>query len=163
MRIDAMTAADWPAVRTIYEEGIATGDATFETRAPAWAAWDSAHLDDHRFVARADDGTVLGWTAVSPYSRRAVYAGVVEESVYVAAGARGQGVGRALLEALIASTEAAGIWTLQAGIQAENAASLALHERMGFRRVGMRERLGRDASGRWRDVWLLERRSPTVG
>jgi phosphinothricin acetyltransferase len=157
-----MTAADWPAVRAIYEAGIATGDATFETAAPAWDVWDAAHLPGHRFVARDEADGVLGWTAISPYSRRAVYAGVVEVSVYVAAAARGRGVGTALLEALIASTEAAGIWTIQAGIQAENVASLALHERMGFRRVGVRERIGRDATGRWRDVWLLERRSATI-
>jgi phosphinothricin acetyltransferase len=158
-----MTPADWPAVRAIYEAGIATGDATFETQAPAWDAWDDAHLPAHRLVARDTTGALLGWVAVSPYSRRAVYAGVVEESVYVAAAARGQGIGRALLEALIASTEAAGIWTLQAGIQAENTASLALHERVGFRRVGVRERIGRDVTGRWRDVWLLERRSAVAG
>lgn len=158
-----MTPADWPAVGAIYQEGIETGDATFETAVPGWDAWDAAHLPDHRWVARDGEGSILGWVAVTPYSRRAVYAGVVEESVYVAASAQGRGVGRALLEALIGSTEAAGIWTLQAGIQAENAASLALHERVGFRRVGRRERIGRDATGRWRDVWLLERRSPSVG
>jgi phosphinothricin acetyltransferase len=163
VRIEPMTPADWPAVRAIYQEGIETGDATFETAVPGWDAWDAGHLAEHRWVARDDQGAVLGWVAVAPYSRRAVYRGVVEESVYVAASARGRGVGRALLEALIASTEAAGIWTLQAGIQAENAASLALHERVGFRRVGSRERIGRDATGRWRDVWLLERRSPSVG
>jgi phosphinothricin acetyltransferase len=150
-------------VRAIYQEGIETGDATFETAVPGWDAWDAAHLAEHRWVARDDPGAVLGWVAVAPDTPRAVDRGVGEESVYVAASARGRGVGRALLEALIASTEAAGIWTLQAGIQAENAASLALHERVGFRRVGSRERIGRDATGRWRDVWLLERRSPSVG
>lgn len=131
MRVEPMTAADWRAVRAIYEEGIATGDATFKTAAPSCNAWDSAHLPDHRWVARDDDGRILGWIAVSAYSRRAAYAGVVEESVYVAEDARGRGVGRALLGELITSTEAAGIWTLQARIQAENAASLAVHERAG--------------------------------
>ena len=163
VRIEPMTAADWPAVRAIYEAGIATGDATFETGAPDWDAWDAAHLSDHRFVARDADGTVVGWVACTPYSRRAVYAGVAEESVYVAEAARGRGVGRRLLDALVASTEAAGIWTLQAGIMSENAASLALHERAGFRVAGVRDRIGRDATGRWRDVVLMERRSPRIG
>jgi len=158
-----MTPDDWPAVRRIYLEGIATGVATFETRAPAWAAWDRDHRADCRLVARDPDGRVVGWTAVSPVSGRCVYEGVVEESVYVAREARGRGVGRALLEALIGETERAGIWTVQAGIQAENEASIRLHEAVGFRRVGVRERLGRDAAGRWRDVVLMERRSTSVG
>lgn len=158
-----MLPADWPDVRRIYLEGIATGVATFETDAPDWAAWDADHRPDCRLVARTPDGRVVGWTAVSQVSGRCVYEGVVEESVYVAAEARGQGVGRALLEALMAATEAAGLWTVQAGIQAENTASLALHEAVGFRRVGVRERIGRDASGAWRDVVLVERRSDRVG
>ena len=157
-----MTPADWAVVREIYEAGIATGDATLETSAPTWEAWDDAHLPDLRFVARDDSGAVLGWTAVSQVSGRCVYEGVVEESVYVATDARGSGVGRALLDALIPASEAAGIWTIQAGVIADNEASLALHEAAGFRRVGVRERLGRDASGRWRDVVLLERRSPNL-
>jgi L-amino acid N-acyltransferase YncA len=162
-RIDAMTPEDWPAVRAIYEQGIATGVATFETAVPSWEAWDAGHRPEHRLVARDADGRVLGWVAVSSYSRRQVYAGVVEESVYVAAEARGRGVGRALLERLIADSERAGIWTLQAGIQAGNLASLALHEQVGFRRVGVRERIGRDHEGRWCDVVLMERRSDAIG
>lgn len=163
VRIEPMQPADWPDVRRIYLEGIATGVATFETDAPDWTAWDRDHRPDCRLVARTSEGRVVGWTAVSQVSGRCVYEGVVEESIYVAAEARGQGVGRALLEALIAATEAAGIWTVQAGIQAENTASLALHESVGFRRVGVRERIGRDGGGAWRDVVLVERRSDRVG
>ncbi len=163
VRIEAMTADDWPAVRDIYEQGIATGFATFETQAPAWEAWDAGHRPEPRLVARDASGRVLGWVAVSSYSTRRVYAGVVEESVYVAETARGRGVGRALLERLLAATDAGGIWTVQAGIQAENEASLVLHERAGFRRVGVRERIGQDRDGVWRDVVLMERRSDRVG
>ena len=163
VRIEAMTADDWPAVRAIYEQGIATGFATFETHAPAWEAWDAGHRPEPRLVARDASGRVLGWVAVSSYSTRRVYAGVVEESVYVAETARGLGVGRALLERLLAATDAGGIWTVQAGIQAENVASLVLHERAGFRRVGVRERIGQDRDGVWRDVVLMERRSDRVG
>jgi L-amino acid N-acyltransferase YncA len=155
-----LTAADWPAVRAIYEEGIATGDATFETAAPSWAAWDRAHLAGHRLVA-AVGGRVVGWAALAPVSERCAYAGVAEASVYVAAQATGRGVGRALLEGLVGGADAAGIWTVQAGIFPENTASLALHRRCGFRTVGVRERLGK-LDGRWRDVVLLERRSPVV-
>jgi len=162
IRIEPMTPEDWPAVRTIYEQGIATGVATFETDVPSWEAWDAGHRTEHRLVARDGDGRVLGWVAVSSYSRRRVYAGVVEESVYVAAEARGRGVGRELLGRLLADTEAAGIWTVQAGIQSGNASSLALHERVGFRRVGVRERIGRDRDGTWCDVVLMERRSDAV-
>lgn len=158
-----MTPQDWPVIRAIYLEGIATGVATFEAQAPEWADWDRDHRADCRLVARDSDGGVAGWTAVSPVSGRCVYEGVVEESVYVAREARGRGVGRALLEALIEETERAGIWTVQAGIQAENEASIRLHEAVGFRRVGVRERLGRDAAGRWRDVVIMERRSAAVG
>jgi len=156
-----MNAGDWPAVRTIYEEGIASGDATFETGVPSWEEWDRSHLREHRFVARRG-GEVIGWVAASPVSSRCVYSGVVEHSVYVAQQARGQGVGRVLLQALIESTEAAGIWTIESGVFPENAASLALHEACGFRRVGIRERLGIH-HGRWRDVVLLERRSGRAG
>ena len=148
-------------VLAIYQLGIDEGDATFETSAPSWEAFDRSHLPDHRFVALDADGKVLGWVATVPVSERCVYAGVVEHSVYVHPAARGRGVGRVLLEALVASAEAAGIWTIQSGVFPENAASLALHERAGFRRVGTRERLGR-RHGQWRDVLLLERRSPTV-
>src|SRR5687768_6744424 len=145
-----MDARRWPEVRRIFAEGIATGDATFETAPPEWEAWDRAHRPDGRFVALEGD-SVLGWAALSPVSGRCVYAGVAEVSVYVAAAARGRGVGRALLDALVAASEAAGTWTLQAGIFPENVASLQLHERCGFRVVGRRERLGQH-HGRWRDV-----------
>jgi L-amino acid N-acyltransferase YncA len=158
--IEPMTAAHWPAVRAIFEQGIATGDATFETSAPGWEAWDAGHLHGHRLVATLD-GLVAGWAALSPVSERRAYAGVAEASVYVATSAAGRGVGRALLDRLVAGAEAAGIWTVQAGIFPENAASLALHRRCGFRTVGVRERLGK-LDGRWRDVVLLERRSPLV-
>jgi L-amino acid N-acyltransferase YncA len=148
-------------VLAIYQVGIDEGDATFEATAPSWNAFDASRLPDHRFVAVDDEGRVLGWVAAVPVSGRCVYAGVVEHSVYVHPSARGRGVGAALLAALVASTEAAGIWTIQSGIFPENAASLALHERAGFRRVGIRERLGRH-HGRWRDVVLVERRSPVL-
>lgn len=160
-RVRAMTAADWPRVREIHAEGIATGDATFQTAPPAWGEWDAAHLPEPRLVAEWN-GAIAGWAALSPVSKRAVYAGVAEVSVYVAAAARGSGVGRALLEDLVRASEAAGIWTLQAGIFPENAASVALHERCGFRAVGRRDRIGA-MHGRWRDVLLMERRSRTVG
>jgi L-amino acid N-acyltransferase YncA len=156
-----MRADDWPAVERIYAAGIATGDATFETEPPAWEAFDAGRLAAHRLVAERD-GKVVGWAAVSGVSERCIYAGVVEHSVYVDPAHAGQGVGTALLQALIASTEAAGIWTIQTGIFPENTASLALHERSGFRVVGRRERLGRHF-GRWRDVVLLERRSAAIG
>lgn len=167
VHVRPMTPADWPAVRAIYAEGIATGDATFETSPPAWAAWDAGHTPEHRFVAvdapdAADaGGAVLGWVACSPVSDRCVYAGVLELSVYVAAAARGRGVGSALLAALVTSTEAAGVWTLQTGIFPENTASLALHAKHGFRVVGTRERIGR-MNGTWRDTVLLERRSAAI-
>jgi L-amino acid N-acyltransferase YncA len=156
IEVGRMSDADWPAVRAIYEQGIAAGDATFETAVPDWQSWDAAHVADHRLVARQGD-EVLGWAAVVPVSERCVYGGVVEHSVYVAASARGRGIGRRLLDALIASCENAGIWTIQSGVFPENVASLRLHERCGFRRVGVRERIGQH-HGRWRDVVLLERR-----
>lgn len=162
--VDPMSQADWPDVHRIYAEGIATGNATLEREAPDRDHFDRSHRQDCRFVARAaEGGAVLGWVALSAVSARRVYRGVAWESVYVAADARGQGVGRALMEALIAASEAAGFWTLQAGVLAENAASLALHERVGFRQVGVQRRLGQDRVGRWRDVVILERRSATVG
>jgi phosphinothricin acetyltransferase len=162
--IEPMTAGDWPAVRRIYAEGIATGDATLEREAPDWNAFDAAHVPDCRFVARNDaDGPIVGWTALGRYSTRTVYSGVAWESVYVADNARGRGVGRALLETLIPASEAAGFWTLQAGVLSDNAASLALHEAVGFGRIGVQHGVGQDAAGRWRDVVLLERRSETVG
>jgi len=150
----------WPAVARIYAEGIATGDATFETEVPEWQSWDAGHLRQHRFVALRH-GEVVGWVAASAVSDRCVYAGVVEHSVYVAENARDQGIGRTLLESLIASTEAAGIWTIQSGIFPENVASLRLHERVGFELVGRRKRIGK-RHGVWRDVLMVERRSPVV-
>jgi L-amino acid N-acyltransferase YncA len=161
VRIAAMTADHAAAVLAIYQAGIDEGCATFETAAPAWEAFDAAKMPGHRHVALDRDGTVLGWTAVVTVSDRCVYRGVVEHSVYVHPEARGRGIGTALLRALIASTEAAGIWTVQSGVFPENTASLALHERCGFRTVGTREKVGRH-HGVWRDVVLIERRSPTV-
>lgn len=158
--IAPMTAADWPAVRAIYLEGIATGNATFETAAPDWAEWDAKHLSHCRLVAR-ESGVILGWAALSPVSSRCVYGGVAEVSVYVAGSARGRGVGRQLLGALIPESEQHGIWTLQAGIFPENLASVELHLRAGFRMVGRRERIGR-LHGTWRDTVLLERRSQRI-
>lgn len=157
-----MLPAHWPGVRAVYEEGLATGDATFETEAPEWERWDAAHLRACRLVALDEGGRVAGWAALSAVSARRVYAGVAEVSVYVGAAYRGRGLGRALLSALVRESEAAGIWTLQAGIFPENAASVALHESCGFRLVGRRERVGK-LGGRWRDTVLLERRSRIVG
>jgi D-serine deaminase-like pyridoxal phosphate-dependent protein/L-amino acid N-acyltransferase YncA len=162
LAIEAMTLDDWPAVRDIYAEGLATGDATFETETPDWEAWDAAHLPSCRRVARLDD-RVVGWVAIAPYSSRRAYAGVAWQSIYVTAPARGLGIGRTLLRAAVDASEATGIWMLLAGIMAENAASLAVHERVGFRRIGVQRQVGRDATGRWRDVVLLERRSEVVG
>ncbi|SRR5581483_4953741 len=156
VEVDELEPDDWPAVVRIYREGIESGDATFETEPPSWEDWDRTHLAGVRLVARRD-GEIVGFAALSPTSARSVYAGVAEVSVYVAAHERGKGVGRQLLDALVTRSEPAGIWTLQAGIFPENAASVRLHERAGFRIVGRRERLGRLA-GRWRDVLLLERR-----
>jgi phosphinothricin acetyltransferase len=156
-----MKDEDWEAVRAIYQEGLATGNATFETAVPTWEEWTQDHLQDGRLVARRQ-GQILGWAALTPVSGRCVYAGVAEVSVYVAAAARGHGVGKTLLQALVQESEKAGIWTLQAGIFPENGASLALHHACGFRQVGRRERLGQ-VDGVWRDVILLERRSQVVG
>jgi L-amino acid N-acyltransferase YncA len=156
VRVRPLRPDDYPAVAAIFAEGIASGLATFETAVPDWEEWDAAHLPEHRFVAELDR-EVAGWCAVVPYSRRAVYRGVGEESVYVAAQARGRGAGRALLEAVIASARAGGLWTLQAGIFPDNVASLELHRALGFREVGVRERIGR-LDGVWRDVVLLELR-----
>ncbi|WP_337310993.1 N-acetyltransferase family protein [Candidatus Aeolococcus gillhamiae] len=156
LAIEAMSATDWPAVRAMYEAGIATGNATFEETTPQWEAWDVEHLKEHRLVARRG-GTVVGWAAVVPVSERCVYAGVAESSVYVAEQARGSGVGRRLLDALTASTDAGDIWTLQTGVFPENVASLRLHEACGFRVVGVRERIGQHRR-RWRDVVFMERR-----
>ena len=159
--IDALTSADRDHVRRIYREGVTTGNATFETAASPWEDWDAAQRPDSRFVAR-QGGRVVGWAALSRVSERCVYGGVAEGSVDVAADARGGGVGRRLLEALVAAPEEAGVWTLQAGIFPENAAAIALHERCGFRRVGVRGKLGR-LGGTWRDVAPLERRRRRAG
>jgi len=159
--IEAMRESDWPAVSRIYRQGIDTGDATFETAVPEWPEWDSAHLLHSRIVAR-DGEQAGGWAALSPVSRRAVYSGVAEVSIYIAEEHRGQGLGRLLLAALVKESEAHGIWTLQAGIFVENRASCVLHEKAGFRQVGRRERIGQ-RDGRRRDTVLMERRSEVVG
>ena len=159
--IDQMKASDWEQVRSIYLEGIATGNSTFETDAPSWEKWDEAHLQIARLVMR-DGDRILGWAALSPVSKRHVYRGVAELTVAVIESARGQRVGRALLEALVDESERNGIWTLQASIFPENTASVKLHLRCGFREVGRRERIGR-LNGVWRDTLLFERRSQNVG
>jgi L-amino acid N-acyltransferase YncA len=161
MMVAPMAAEDWPAVRDIYVEGIATGDATFETSAPDWEAWDARHLRCCRLVARSPED-VFGWAALTPVSARAVYAGVAEVSVYVAERARGRGVGSLLLNSLVSVSEEHGIWMLQASIFPENRASIRLHEKAGFRVLGTRERIGCMA-GCWRDTILMERRSARVG
>lgn len=164
MVIQPMRPGDWSAVRRIYADGIATGNATLEHQAPDWDHFDRSHRTDCRLVARASPrGRVLGWVALTSYSARTTYSGVAWESVYVAPEAQRQGVGRALLEAVIPASEAVGLWSLLAGVLAENRASLILHRHCGFRRVGVQRSMGRDAAGRWRDVVLLERRSPSVG
>jgi phosphinothricin acetyltransferase len=155
-----LRSENWAEVARIYAEGIATGNATFETEVPAWAAWDAAHLAEHRFLAERD-GRVVGWIALSPASRRPCYAGVAEISVYVAEDARGNGVGTELLAAVVASAERDGLWTLQTNVFPENEPSLALLRRFGFRTVGTRERIGR-LHGVWRDTVLVERRSEVV-
>ncbi|MFO7252036.1 MAG: N-acetyltransferase family protein [Actinomycetes bacterium] len=158
-----MRTADADQVLAIYQAGLDGGNASFETTAPSWEAFDAGKLPLHRYVAvEATTGQVVGWVAVSPVSGRCVYAGVVEDSVYVHPDHAGRGIGLALLNALIQSTEAAGVWTIEAGVFPENTASLRLHEKAGFRVVGTRHRLGRH-HGRWRDVVLIERRSPVVG
>ncbi len=156
-----MTADHAEQVLAIYRAGIDEGDATFETGPPDWGSFDAAKLPGHRFVALGTDGAVLGWVAAGRVSDRCAYAGVVEHSVYVDPAARGRGVASALLKALVDSTERAGVWTIQAGIFPENTASLAVHERAGFRVIGTRERIGR-RRGVWRDVVLVERRSPAI-
>jgi len=158
--IEPLEADHWPELARIYADGIATGDATFETDVPSWEDWDARYLAAHRFVALRD-GAIAGFAAVSRVSERRAYRGVVENTVYVAESARGAGIGRLLLERLISSTESAGIWTIQSGIFPENTASLALHRRVGFRVVGRRSRLGK-LHGSWRDVLLVERRSDVI-
>ena len=151
----------WPQVKAIYEQGLATGMATFETTAPNWEKWNSSHLSFARLVA-VEDGTVIGWAALSPVSNRCVYGGVAEVSVYIATQHRGKGVGKKLLQQLIIDSEANGIWTLQAGIFAENLASAQLHYSVGFRMVGYREKIGK-LGNQWRNTLLLERRSTIIG
>ena len=159
--LDEMKPSDWEAVKEIYEEGIGTGNATFQQSAPTWEEWNSSHLQHSRVVAK-EDNIVLGWAALTPVSGRCVYAGVAEVSVYVSDKARGKGLGKQLLQKLIEESEANGIWTLQAGIFPENRASIKIHEACGFRILGTRERIGK-MNGAWRDTILMERRSETVG
>jgi L-amino acid N-acyltransferase YncA len=160
-RVEEMRESDWPVVAVIYAEGISTGSATFETAVPAYEAWDAAHLARPRLVLWSGT-SLVGWAALAPVSARPAYRGVAEDTLYVAESARGIGAGTALLRALVEQAEGDGIWTLQAAIFAENRASVALHERCGFRVVGTRERIGR-LNGSWRDIVLMERRSAVAG
>ena len=160
MEIRQLAATDWEEVKTIYEKGIATGNATFQTSAPAWEAWDRAHLSNCRIVGLAD-GKVIGWAALTPVSSRCVYAGVAEVSVYIDPDLSGKGFGLEILNRLVQLSEAAGIWTLQAGIFPENAASVRIHKKAGFRIIGNREKIGKQ-QGVWRDTLLLERRSQLI-
>jgi phosphinothricin acetyltransferase len=161
MQIEIMLPQHWPTVKKIYEEGIATGNATFQTTAPEWEEWDAAHVKNSRLVA-TENNEVLGWAALTAVSGRCVYAGVGEVSVYVAAAARGKGIGKKILQALITESEKNNFWTLQAGIFPENTGSVKIHEDCGFRIIGKREKIGH-MNGLWRDTLLLERRSTTVG
>ena len=161
IHIDQMLKEDWNQVREIYQEGILTGNATFQKEPPTWEEWDKGHIWECRIVARLD-GHVLGWAALSPFSSRCVYAGVAELSIYVGQSSTGKGIGSKLLNTLIVESEQNGYWTLQAGIFPENTASLKLHSKFGFREVGRRERIGK-MDGVWRDTILLERRSNVVG
>ena len=156
-----MQKNDWKPVKDIYQEGIETGIATFETTVPSWEEWDQNHIEDCRLVARID-GKITGWAALSPVSSRCVYEGVAEISIYVSKEARGQGVGTQLLRKLIEASEISGIWTLQAGIFPENEPSISLHKKCGFRVVGRRERIGK-LKGKWKNIILMERRSESVG
>ncbi|MEM7415588.1 MAG: N-acetyltransferase family protein [Gemmatimonadota bacterium] len=160
--VRAMRPDDWDAVRAIYLEGIESGNATFETEAPNREAWDAARRADCRLVAERE-GRVVGFAVLSPTSSRPVYRGVCEVMVYVGAAARGLGIGAALMRTLVAESERAGVWTLQAGVFPENTASIRVHEGVGFREVGRRRAVGQFHDGRWRDVVLLERRSEVVG
>jgi L-amino acid N-acyltransferase YncA len=158
VEIETMRAEDWPAVRAIYAQGIATGDASFDTEPPDWDRWDAGHLAACRLVARDGDGEVVAWAALSPVQRKSAYRGVAEGSMYVREDVRGTGVGRKLSRAMIEASEAAGIWTLELWIFPENRASITLCESFGFRIVGIRERIGQ-REGRWRDVVVMERRT----
>jgi L-amino acid N-acyltransferase YncA len=161
MTIAALLPDHWPTVKSIYEEGLATGNASFQTSAPSWEEWDAAHLRHSRLVAIINH-QIVGWAALTPVSGRCVYAGVAEVSVYIAATSRGLGIGKCLLQALIEESEKNGLWTLQAGIFPENIGSLKIHEKTGFRQLGIREKIGQH-NGTWRNTILLERRSATVG
>ena len=161
MTIAALLPDHWPTVKSIYEEGLATGNASFQTSAPSWEEWDAAHLRHSRLVAIINH-QIVGWAALTPVSGRCVYAGVAEVSVYIAATSRGLGIGKYLLQALIEESEKNGLWTLQAGIFPENIGSLKIHEKTGFRQLGIREKIGQH-NGTWRNTILLERRSATVG
>jgi L-amino acid N-acyltransferase YncA len=154
-------AAHWEKVKAIYEAGIATGQATFQTAAPGWEEWDEGHLQHSRILA-LEDGKIVGWAALAPVSKRPVYAGVAEVSVYIDAEARGKGIGKALLKQLVQESERHGIWTLYASIFPENAASVAIHKANGFREIGFREKIAK-MNGVWRDTVILERRSKTIG
>ena len=158
LSIRSMTPEDWPAVARIYQEGMDTNLATFQTECPSWDEWNAAHLTKCRLVAVVDDA-VAGWAALSPYSSRSVYSGVAHLSIYIGQEARGVGVGKALLTAIIAASEEAGFWTLQSGIMENNTASIAMHSGCGFRLVGYREKIGQDRNGVWRNTLLMERRS----
>lgn len=162
MTIRQMTSEDWFSVAKIYDEGIATGFATFETMVPDYNSWDMAHINTCRLVAEKDC-KVLGWAALSPVSSRCVYGGVAEVSIYIANNARGKGIGKALLSKLIEESENEGYWTLQSGIFPENRGSIALHEKVGFRFLGKRERVGKTSTGIWKDNLLFERRSKIIG
>lgn len=159
--ISPMESQDWQAVAAIYAHGLTTRNATFETQVPTWEHWNESHLSIGRLVARHND-TIVGWAALSPVSKRHVYRGVVEESIYIAPDQRGNGIGKLLLSAVIEQSEAADIWTIQTSIFPENKPSLALHERCGFRVIGQREKIGQ-LDGVWRDVFFLERRSTVAG
>ena len=162
MKLKELTKDYWSAVRDIYEEGIATGNATFQSSAPTWDEWNTSHVEKARIIAVDDNDEILGWAALTPVSGRCVYAGVGEVSVYVSANARGKGVGKALLNELIRQSEENGFWTLTAGIFPENEASLKIHMNAGFKVLGIREKIGK-MNGQWRDTVLLERRSAIVG
>jgi L-amino acid N-acyltransferase YncA len=161
MEVIQMLQTHWPAVRNIYLQGIATKQATFQTDSPSWEDWDQSHVDNLRYVAVLN-GQIVGWAALSPVSSRCVYAGVCEVSIYVQEGNRGQGIGATLLQSLITNSERNNIWTLQSGIFPENISSIALHEKFGFRKIGLREKVGK-MDGIWRDVLLMERRSKLIG
>lgn len=161
MEIRDLIEQDWDAVKMIYEEGIATGNATFQTSAPSWEEWNTSHLQTCRIVAE-ENNEIMGWAALTSVSSRCVYAGVAEVSIYVRLEKSGKGIGHALMNRLIALSESEGIWTLQAGIFPENLASIGLHEKAGFRKLGVREKIGRQ-QGIWRDTVLMERRSRTIG